>query len=221
MGGFPPPPSTPNPPPPPGGSYPPPGAGGWSAEPTAPTAPPFGAPGTYGPPVGYGDDTTRYDKAGFWTRFAAFVIDAIVTGFFFLPAYIALLAGPTEIESCSLDSSGNIDFDGTVQNGLCEVPTGGTIAVAVILGIVGFVGVLAYWAKLEGGSGQSVGKRALSIRTVDMASGQPIGGGRAIGRYFARILSSIPCFLGYFWMLWDPQKQAWHDKLANDLVVKD
>ena len=36
---------------------------------------------------------------------AAFVIDGIVTGLFFLPAYIALLAGPTEIESCSLDQA--------------------------------------------------------------------------------------------------------------------
>jgi uncharacterized RDD family membrane protein YckC len=220
MGGFPPPPSTPNPPPPPGGSYPPPGAGGWQAAPSPPAAPPFGAPGTYGPPPGYGYGTTRYDKAGFWTRFAAFVIDGIVTGLFFLPAYIALLAGPTEIESCSLDSSGNIDFDGTVQNGLCEVPTGGTIAVAVILGIVGFVGVLFYWAKLEGGSGQSLGSRALGIRVVDTATGQPIGGGRAIGRYFARILSALVCYLGYFWMLWDPEKQTWHDKLANSVVVK-
>lgn len=221
MGGFPPPPSNPRPPPPGGSYYPPHDAGGWPSAPTAPAAAPFGAPGTYGPHPGYGYGTARHDKAGFWTRFAALVIDAIVTAFFFLPAYIALLAGPTEIESCSLDSSGNIDFDGTVQNGLCEVPTGGTIAIAVILGIVGFIGVLAYWAKLEGGSGQTVGKRALSIRTVDTASGQEIGGGRAIGRYFARIVSGLVCGLGYFWMLWDPQKQTWHDKLANSVVVKE
>jgi uncharacterized RDD family membrane protein YckC len=143
-----------------------------------------------------------------------------VTGLFALPAYIALLTGPTEIESCSVDSSGSIDFDGTVQNGLCEVPTGGTIAAAVVLGVLGFVGVLVYWAKLEGGSGQSLGKRALGIRTVDVATGQPTGAGRAVGRYFARILSAIPCYLGYLWAAWDPRKQAWHDKIVNSLVVE-
>lgn len=148
------------------------------------------------------------------------IIDGIVTTAFSIPAYIALLAGPTEVESCSLDSSGNIDFDGTVQNGLCEVPTDGTIAMAVILGILAFVATLVYWAKLEGGRGQSLGKQALGIRTVDVATGQPIGGGRAIGRYFARILSALVCYLGYFWMLWDPQKQTWHDKLVNSVVVK-
>jgi uncharacterized RDD family membrane protein YckC len=148
------------------------------------------------------------------------LIDSIVTGLFTAPAWIALQTGPTKIESCSLDSSGNIDFDGTVQNGLCEVPTGGTWAIFGVLLVLGFVGVLFYWAKLEGGKGQSLGSAALGIRVVDTVSGQPIGGGRAIGRFFARILSALVCYLGYFWMLWDPQKQTWHDKMVNSVVVK-
>ena len=41
-----------------------------------------------------------------------------------------------------------------------------------------------------------------------------------IGRYFARWLSAIPLLLGYFWMLWDPKKQTWHDKLVSTIVVK-
>jgi uncharacterized RDD family membrane protein YckC len=40
-----------------------------------------------------------------------------------------------------------------------------------------------------------------------------------VGRYFGRILSGIACFLGYLWMLWDPEKQTWHDKLTNTVVV--
>jgi uncharacterized RDD family membrane protein YckC len=153
-------------------------------------------------------------------RFAALIIDGIVTSLFYVPAYVALLAGPTRLETCSVDSNGNLDLDGTVQNGICEVPTGGTIALAVILGILGFVAVLFYWARLEGRTGQSLGSKALGITVVDAATGQPIGGGRAIGRFFARILSGFLCYLGYFWMLWDPQKQTWHDKLANSVVVK-
>jgi len=35
----------------------------------------------------------------------------------------------------------------------------------------------------------------------------------------AKILSAIPCLLGYFWMLWDPQKQTWHDKIVGSIVV--
>ena len=79
---------------------------------------------------------------------------------------------------------------------------------------------LAYFIYLEGSpSGQTVGKKAMNIRIVDADSGGPIGYGRAVLRYFARILSAIPCALGYFWMLWDDNKQTWHDKITTDVVV--
>jgi uncharacterized RDD family membrane protein YckC len=57
------------------------------------------------------------------------------------------------------------------------------------------------------------------VSVVDVRTGTPIGVGRAIGRYFAKILSAIPCGLGYFWMLWDPNKQTWHDKIVGSYVV--
>jgi uncharacterized RDD family membrane protein YckC len=86
-----------------------------------------------------------------------------------------------------------------------------------ILSIVIGVG---YYGWLEGSpSGQTVGKKAMGIRVYDLRQGGPIGTGRAIGRYFARWLSTIPCLLGYFWMLWDKEKQTWHDKLVGSIVV--
>lgn len=80
---------------------------------------------------------------------------------------------------------------------------------------------LAYYIYLEGSpSGQTFGKKVMNIRVIDLsASGGTIGYGRAAIRYFARILSAIPCLVGYFWMLWDDQKQTWHDKLATSVVV--
>jgi hypothetical protein len=33
-------------------------------------------------------------------------------------------------------------------------------------------------------------------------------------------LSALPCFLGFFWMLWDRRKRTWHDMVANSLVVR-
>jgi uncharacterized RDD family membrane protein YckC len=77
-----------------------------------------------------------------------------------------------------------------------------------------------YFGYLEGsGSGQTIGKRVMSIRVIDFNSGGPIGFGRGLLRYLARILSTIACFLGYFWMLWDKEKQTWHDKLVTTVVV--
>jgi uncharacterized RDD family membrane protein YckC len=140
---------------------------------------------------------------------------------FFVPALIALLAGPTEIEPCSVDSSGSIDFGGEV-NALCEGPTNGTIAIAVLIGLLGFVAVLVYQARLLGGpSGATVGMKAVGIKAVDANTGGPIGGGRAIGRYlFGAIISGFIFYLGFLWMLWDGRKQTWHDKVASTIVVK-
>jgi uncharacterized RDD family membrane protein YckC len=79
---------------------------------------------------------------------------------------------------------------------------------------------VGYYTYFEGGAtGQTLGKRALGIRVIDARAGGPIGYGRGLLRYVARILSTIPLFLGYFWMLWDPEKQTWHDKIATTYVV--
>jgi uncharacterized RDD family membrane protein YckC len=42
---------------------------------------------------------------------------------------------------------------------------------------------------------------------------------RGLVRELGRILSAIPFYLGYLWMLWDPEKQTWHDKLVRSVVV--
>ena len=92
--------------------------------------------------------------------------------------------------------------------------------IGILGSIVGFVVSYGYYVYLEGSpSGQTVGKRAMSIRVVGMQTGQTIGYAGAFIRVIGKIVSSIACLLGYFWMLWDPEKQTWHDKFANSVVV--
>ena len=191
------------------------------APPPAGASPPpaFGAPGGYGQPAGYGYGVP-VEKAGFWARFAALLIDVIITGLFCIPAYVALVAGPTRVTTCSVDESGTVTGFGDDANALCEVPTGGTWAIFGVLLVLGIIAGIVYWAKLEGGKGQTLGKQALGIKTVDIRTGTTIGSGRAVGRYFARILSELVCFLGYLWMLWDPDKQTWHDKIVDSVVIR-
>jgi uncharacterized RDD family membrane protein YckC len=79
---------------------------------------------------------------------------------------------------------------------------------------------LAYSVYLEGSpSGQTVGKRAMNIRVIDFNTGGPIGSSRALIRYLGKLVSGFVCLLGYLWMLWDPEKQTWHDKFAQSVVV--
>ncbi|MGI8810178.1 MAG: RDD family protein [Acidimicrobiales bacterium] len=100
-----------------------------------------------------------------------------------------------------------------------------SLVVGLLLGntlgsIVNLLLGLAYYSYLEGSpSGQTLGKRAMNIRVIDFNGGGPIGPTRALIRYLGRIVSAIPCGLGYFWMLWDSEKQTWHDKFAASVVV--
>jgi uncharacterized RDD family membrane protein YckC len=96
----------------------------------------------------------------------------------------------------------------------------GSSALGSLLQLAGLVAFVVLWSKQIGTTGQSWGKKAVGIRVVDAQSGQAIGQGRAVGRYFAQILSALPCYLGFLWPLWDDKKQSFHDKIVGTIVVK-
>ena len=86
-------------------------------------------------------------------------------------------------------------------------------------GIGTLVGLL-YATLLVGSSrGQTIGQMMMGIRVIDFNTGGPIGYGRAFIRWLVSILSAVAILIGYLWMLWDKEKQCWHDKAANDVVV--
>jgi uncharacterized RDD family membrane protein YckC len=90
-------------------------------------------------------------------------------------------------------------------------------AIAYLLVIVLGIGYFVYF---EGGAtGQTLGKKALNIRVIDVRGGGSIGYGRALLRYVVEAIFSGILLLGYLWMLWDREKQTWHDKAASSVVV--
>lgn len=92
--------------------------------------------------------------------------------------------------------------------------------VRVVLETLSFLATLAYFVYLEGSpSGQTIGKRATGIRVIDFNTGQPIGYVRALGRNLIAFFISTIFLLGYLWMLWDKEKQTWHDKAVSSVVV--
>jgi uncharacterized RDD family membrane protein YckC len=107
---------------------------------------------------------------------------------------------------------------------LLSIVTG--ILIAILKGAGGYaIGVIvavSYYTYFEGGpTGQTLGKRALGIRVIDFDSGGSIGYSRAAIRYVTSILSALIIYIGYLWMLWDREKQCWHDKTANSVVVPE
>lgn len=78
---------------------------------------------------------------------------------------------------------------------------------------------LLYSSVQESSSYQATfGKRALGIKVTDL-DGKPIGWGRAVGRWFGRLLSGFLFCIGYLMSLFTSRKQALHDMLASTLVV--
>jgi uncharacterized RDD family membrane protein YckC len=95
---------------------------------------------------------------------------------------------------------------------------------ALTTATVGFV--LAVFVQLayavyfiSSGSGQTPGMRIMGIRAIDAATGGRVEPGQALVRWLMSIVSSFAFLLGYFWMLWDPEKQTWQDKVARTYVV--
>ncbi|MES9831439.1 MAG: RDD family protein [Candidatus Thiodiazotropha sp. DIVDIV] len=66
--------------------------------------------------------------------------------------------------------------------------------------------------------GQTLGMRAWRLKLVRM-DGRPVGWGDALKRHFAAILSILSIGLGFIWIVFDPEKMAWHDKLSQTRLV--
>jgi uncharacterized RDD family membrane protein YckC len=90
----------------------------------------------------------------------------------------------------------------------------------IFLFILAALGVAIYnrWY-LMGSTGQSWGKKALNIKLVSEATGEPIGPVMAFVRDIAHIVDGIICDIGYLFPLWDAKRQTLADKIMSTVVV--
>ena len=136
--------------------------------------------------------------AGFWLRFAAYIIDAIVMyAVIFVVALVFGLGGALEVFK-------NEDLSAL------------TIMVLAVI----YIALLMYFPILESSKLQAtLGKKAVGIKVTDL-DGNRIGFGRALGRFFGKILSGIILYIGFIMAGFTEKKQALHDMIAGTLVVK-
>lgn len=79
---------------------------------------------------------------------------------------------------------------------------------------------LGYSVLFTGLVGQTPGKRAVGIKMV-LADGRVPAVGRAFLReVVGKFLSGLVLCVGYLWMLWDAERQCWHDKPAGTRVAQ-
>jgi len=138
------------------------------------------------------------DYAGFWIRFGAVLIDAfimwIINMMFFVPLGIfASLSG--------------------------EDPTAATALMPLIM-IMQYAIPAAYDTWFVGKYGATPGKLACKIKIV-VADGIPVSYSRALGRHFAKWLSSLVLGIGFIMAAFDDERRTLHDRICETRVVRN
>lgn len=78
---------------------------------------------------------------------------------------------------------------------------------------------LIYATILTGLYGTTIGKRFFKMRVITEDGYKPKFGTAILRDLLGKIISSAILSLGFFWVIWDKDKQGWHDKIAKTYVV--
>lgn len=136
-----------------------------------------------------------FTYAGFWIRFVAVLIDTIIL---FVVGLIVQLPFAGLLTSRRMD--------------LMLMAMGIQYLIGLVIGAT-------YEGVFLSRFGATPGKMALDLKVV-----RPDGGrlslGRAVGRYFAKILSGVILLIGYIMAGFDAQKRALHDMLCDTRVIR-
>ena len=181
------------------------------AAPANPAAP--AAPGgtVYAPPAQAGWQAPgarpAVAYAGFWLRFVAFIIDQLLLYFVGMILFLPFAA--------------SMGMRGMMMGRPRDVQALFPMIHAMLrLALLRLVIHWLYYSLLESSAWQAtLGKKALGLEVTDL-DGNRISFGRATGRFFAKIISSLILFIGYIMAGFTEKKQALHDILAGTLVIR-
>jgi uncharacterized RDD family membrane protein YckC len=93
------------------------------------------------------------------------------------------------------------------------------------IGVIVFVALTVLWPAfnwwyMQGTTGQTVGKKLVRIAVHNAGTIDPTGVPKAIGRYFARFIDTIPLYVGLLWPLWDAERRTFSDMVCSTRVHK-
>jgi uncharacterized RDD family membrane protein YckC len=143
---------------------------------------------------------------GFWIRFVAYLIDTII-----------LMVAMGIVQFAVLGSFMSFPhFDPQTRPETLIAPMLGMIGVLSLFSIA--IGC-TYESFFVFKYGATPGKMALSLKVV-RPNGEPVDLGRAVGRYFGKILSGIILYIGYIIAGFDSEKKALHDMICDTRVIR-
>lgn len=132
---------------------------------------------------------------GFWIRFVAIVIDGIILGIIDVVLALALMSSTT--------------FS------ITSAPSGMALGVRLLEYVI----AISYFTYFVGSRGATPGKMVFGLKII-RPDGEKVGYGRALGRYFAYILSSLILMIGYIMAAFNSEKKALHDIICDTRVVR-
>jgi uncharacterized RDD family membrane protein YckC len=141
---------------------------------------------------------------GFWIRFAAIFIDGIILG-----VVGAIINVPFQLLFVGMNA--NMTDPTTILTR--------TFGLAAILIVINMAIALVYESWFVVARGATPGKMVLSLEVI-RADGTRPGWGLAIGRHFAKMLSSLTIYIGYIMAGFDDEKRALHDRICETRVVR-
>lgn len=145
---------------------------------------------------------------GFWRRFWAMAIDYV----FIFSIWLLFLLVMVVSGVAAVDVTGwNIDPDRLVRI------SGVALILHQLWCIVTWFG---YFTFFHGVAGKTPGKMILGL-AVYQTTGRELNLSLAFLRTAGYLFSLAFFGLGYFWVLVNPQKRAWHDFIAGTIVVRE
>jgi uncharacterized RDD family membrane protein YckC/DNA-directed RNA polymerase subunit RPC12/RpoP len=147
---------------------------------------------------------------GFWLRFVAYLIDYTIVG---IPMGIIaiLLTGGSMF---ALSRLGPNPAPEDVMAAM--MPMIGAVAVMSVAGMVLYCSYETFFLVKYGATPV---KMAMGLKVV-RPDGSGIQVGRAIGRYFSKVLSGMILYIGFIMVGFDSEKRALHDMICDTRVIK-
>ena len=160
------------------------------------------------------------DYAGFWIRFAAYLIDITIIGIPTLAIKVVLLGtvfrSVTEKMARGIGTAGSKDALAVMMVGsLLQLLIGAGLMLVLIL-----VASWLYYALFESSPRRATPGKILCGLAVTDVDGNRVSFLRATGRHLCKAGSWIVFGLGYLFMLVSLRRQTFHDLVSNCVVVR-
>lgn len=136
--------------------------------------------------------------AGFWIRFVAKIVDGLIM--MAVGWVVQLVIGLPLLGNASQMSPGSY----MAISGLIYF-------VNMAIGVLYYAGFISKYAATPG-------KMACGLKIV-RSDGSRVTFARAVGRYFAEILSALILYIGYIMVAFDSEKRALHDRICDTRVI--